>query len=786
MKNYEEVAKSVFEKSEKYFEEKAVRAKRIKTAVSAMSCFCIAAVITVIAVAAINSNLTEYPTGGRTDGGIPENTTTAETESLYTMPELMTDENGDPVYPDIDIPDDIWENPEAAFSTVGGVNVPFFLAFDGALYVKNDSDGGGPYGTTGLTAYLGERFGCAVYQVGGKPDHIGVQINSVICEYKKLYDCNFDIDGTKYQIVYSALKDIDYACGDMVLQTDDFTVYEAVRLQNGNPIETVDSNQQEFEALQEDEILSEQKTKVYIVDLLPVLKRELPNLFSNDGDGTLNGDDVMDYGDKWWIALSSNDIPDDIGNDYNSPDHIWQTPEEILGDDIPPIDTSTSVYLAYDGALYEYSSDSESDSHFSEKDRYYALTGRYAYSYGVGFPREAYAVKGEPDLIMIEKDYVLFEYKKILDCNFEINGKKYEIVSSAILQADYDYGDLVLQTKDFKVYEAIRLNGFPPADAETKEYLINLYPVLVREEPNQEMALNPYYPDYPPENSYGVDVWWLALPCDAADEMSHVDVPPEDPSLPINTLTGVTPIETAKILAAAKAAHSGYDKSVFVQTNIEEAVYSLKDGVVVMEGWDAWGGKTVIVQTTDGDYIMYCHLSEIFVKKGDTAAWGKVIGLTGNTGATAYTGVEYAVITSLPAPEKCAVIFPDIPEEMTESEIIEEIIKLGVSVTCVYSDDVDETVIPTEENAEILSLTDGEVIWIKKYGDTDNSVCVQYSEDTFVYYNHLSRPNVRIGDTVSEGQRIGYAGDIEFLDSIFDFGAGYRLTHTPPPLIEPR
>ena len=86
MKNYEEVAKSVFEKSEKYFAEKAVRAKRIKTAVSAMSCFCIAAVIMVIAVAAINSNLTEYPTGGRTDGGIPEDTTTAETESLYTMP----------------------------------------------------------------------------------------------------------------------------------------------------------------------------------------------------------------------------------------------------------------------------------------------------------------------------------------------------------------------------------------------------------------------------------------------------------------------------------------------------------------------------------------------------------------------------------------------------------------------------------------------------------------------------------------------------------------------------
>lgn len=589
MKTYEEVAKSVFEKSEKYFEEKAIRAKRIKTAVTAMSCFCLAAVLVVGAVAAFNGNLTEPPLSGGAgnNSGIPavDETTTAETESLYTMPDILTDENGDPIYPDIDIPDEMWE------------------------------------------AHGGYSFGSG--------------------------------------------------------------------------------------------------------------------------------------------------IPGDISA-YN-----WQTRKEILGADYGIKhydDVYVGFFLAYDGALYVSYTPPEN----KKADRRYALTGKCAY-FGENSPCEVYAVKDEPNLepnlIAIKINFAIHEYRRVLNFNFGINGEEFKIAYNASLDIDHACGDIVLQGDDFTVYEAERLQGVP---SDAKEYLINLLPVIKKEIPNWDDAVGDK--DYP--SAYFPDAWWVALPADTAEMLSHVDIQDDIPSFPPNALSGVTPADIDKILAEIKTApYVTPYSSVFVQANIGDEVYSLTDGVVVMEGWDRRIGKTIIVQTTDGDYIMYCHLSEIFVKKGDTAARGKVIGLTGNTGDTSYPGVVYSVITFLPTPEKCAVIFPEIPEERTEAELIEEIDKLGISVTFVWTDDVDERIIPMEENAEVFSLTDGEVVWTNKYGNYDSSVCVQYSEDTFVYYNHLGSLNVKIGDTVAEGQCIGRAGDIEFIDSIFDFGAGYRLSHTPPPVL---
>ena len=328
MKTYEEVAKSVFEKSEKYFEEKALKAKRIKTAATAMSCFCLAAVITVGAIAVLNGNLTEYPVGGRDEGQSTSDTenninitddeaTATETEPLTTTPYLTTGENDVPFTPDANAPDNIMDNHGEVVSN--GVFEPFFIAFDGALYVSYDSGERGFYEPTGLEAYLAENYTCKVCCVQGRPDHIGVDINSFIHEYKKVFDCDFEIDGQKYQIAYSALKDIDHACGDIVLQTEDFTVYEAVRLQ-GEPSDT----------------------KEYIVDLLPVLKREFPNLFDE-----LRELGFDDYGDAWWIALPA--IPEDIQSDndvseYSIPDDPSLPNNTLVG--VTPKDTDQILAAA--------------------------------------------------------------------------------------------------------------------------------------------------------------------------------------------------------------------------------------------------------------------------------------------------------------------------------------------------------------------------------------------------------------------------------------------------------
>lgn len=569
MKTYEEVAKSVFEKSEKYLEEKARKAKHIKTAATAMGCFCLAAVLVVAGVAALNSNLTEYPLAGMAENQntidegvaiIAEETSIATSiEAFTSMPEAWTDESGLLVHPPATEP----ERPQI----ISGLNVPYFLAFDGALYVSHHSEEGTYFDSTGLYTYLGEFYACEVYQVRGKPDHIGVKIGLGTHEYKKLFDCDFDIGGQKYQIAYRALKDIDYAFGDMVLQTEDFTVYEAIRLQDGVPIETGDSNLQELAPLQEDEPLSKLKSKVYIVDLLPVLKREMPDQFSGD---RFSGDDAY-YGDAWWIALSNNDIPDET-----------------------PQDGSNSV---------------------------------------------------SPD------------------------------------------------------------SGIPV-----------------------------------------------------------------EPSMPLNTLTGVAPKDTDRILTEVQAVYSDDYYFVFVLAEKGNEIYSLTDGVVAIAGWYNLFGRTIFVETTDGTYIMYCILDEISVKKGDTVTEGQVIGLAGATGYAAYPGAMYAMTDSLPVPEEEMVIIGDDDYDLLE---------LKYGATFLYPDG-EERVVFKKENDKILSLTDGEVVWTDYNDNAEYTLCVKSSKGRYICYTHLRSLTVKKGDTVKKDQHIGYPGNTDFTETIFDCGVGYILTDTPP------
>ena len=444
MKSYEEVAKSVFEKSEKYFEEKAVRAKRIKTAVTAMSCFCLAAVITVGAVAALNSNLTEYPVGGKTEGQF-----TSEPESDENIPAAdETTTAAEPTSTETEIPTDAPET-EA-----------------------DDTD--------------------------------------VVCQ-------------------------------------------------------------------------------------LPVADPQI--------------------------------------------DYKWQTVDEILGADygIASAEEATNYYLVYDGAFYAgYSPEDE------KTGRYYAATGEYAYFHNSKSPCEVYAIKGEPDLIAIITDSYMCEYRRLCCIDFKIDGEKYEIAYPAYMQVDYDCGDTVLKTEDYTVYKAITMQGEP-----TDVYLINLLPVLKKEIPGWYDLIGDN--DYPV--AYFVDAWWVATLCVPVDNPSNYDyaVPEydfsDDKSLPLKTLTDLTPKDTDQILSAAQAVSSEKYGSVFVLAETGNEIYSLADGVVVMADWGYGTGWTVEVETADGQHIRHFHLSEMLAEAGDAVTKGQVIGLAGTTGATTHSGAGYHIIT---------------------------------------------------------------------------------------------------------------------------------------------
>lgn len=76
----------------------------------------------------------------------------------------------------------------------------------------------------------------------------------------------------------------------------------------------------------------------------------------------------------------------------------------------------------------------------------------------------------------------------------------------------------------------------------------------------------------------------------------------------------------------ASSHHSGLD----LQAHYEE-VYSMFNGTVESIGSDSRSGNYIILR--HGEYtVSYCHLSKIFVKKGDTLIAGDPVGYTGNSG----------------------------------------------------------------------------------------------------------------------------------------------------------
>ena len=165
--------------------------------------------------------------------------------------------------------------PEGTVS--GGLMVPIFISYRGSFYGsvgvdQIDSLRFAPSESENLLFNL--YYTHTVYLVENHPSWIAIHINGMEV-YEKIFDVTFAVDGTTYAIAYSPVMNADYSLGDVVLETEDYTVYEAVKLQ-GEPAQTTE----------------------YIVDILPLLQRERPNFF--DGSDLEPGDS---YGEQWQLAL---------------------------------------------------------------------------------------------------------------------------------------------------------------------------------------------------------------------------------------------------------------------------------------------------------------------------------------------------------------------------------------------------------------------------------------------------------------------------------------------------
>lgn len=158
-----------------------------------------------------------------------------------------------------------------------GFCVPTFITYQGGFYGSVSMDQVNSL-RFARSEHESVRFNVCythhVYLVEDHPDWIAIHINGMEV-YQKIFDVTFDVDGTPYAIAYSPVMNADYGLGDVVLETGDYTVYEAIRLQ-GEPTQI----------------------KEYIVDILPTLQRERPNIF----DGSYLEPDGY-YFEQWQLAL---------------------------------------------------------------------------------------------------------------------------------------------------------------------------------------------------------------------------------------------------------------------------------------------------------------------------------------------------------------------------------------------------------------------------------------------------------------------------------------------------
>ena len=116
---------------------------------------------------------------------------------------------------------------------------------------------------------LNDTWEVTFYRVKELEDGIALFVNQGFCVYEKLEDVIFYIDGVQYGIQYIPVMNVEYKCGDKIMEDDRISVYEAVSLP--------------------DDQVQEEK---YLVDISNIWKEKFPTLY----------EEGVNYSEYWYIA----------------------------------------------------------------------------------------------------------------------------------------------------------------------------------------------------------------------------------------------------------------------------------------------------------------------------------------------------------------------------------------------------------------------------------------------------------------------------------------------------
>ena len=85
--------------------------------------------------------------------------------------------------------------------------------------------------------------------------------------------------------------------------------------------------------------------------------------------------------------------------------------------------------------------------------------------------------------------------------------------------------------------------------------------------------------------------------------------------------------------------HNGLDIAVAENT---QAV-AVKSGIVTEVRNSETLGKVLKYETEDGYTVMYAHLNNVLVKKGENVKQGQIVAMTGNTGLSTGPHIHYSI-----------------------------------------------------------------------------------------------------------------------------------------------
>ena len=266
MKDYKEMAESVFARREQYNARRKMVAKR---SVAIVACCCVAALL---AVGVWHSNLgstTPPPIAGEQlhNTNVPDKTTRPNTE-----PDII-----DKTVEDIILwlpAEDVLKAGEG--DSQMGVAVPMLVAYQGAIYIVADEESteNSRYALSETKILLRKGYAYSAYRIQEVSNRVAIVVNGRLMIYQKLLEVDAVVDGTSYSALHPIYSRTEYTPGEVLLETGDFTVYQAVDTQSG-------------------EVLEEE----CVISILPALKKALPAMFGGDED----------YGDAWWVAVPGSD-----------------------------------------------------------------------------------------------------------------------------------------------------------------------------------------------------------------------------------------------------------------------------------------------------------------------------------------------------------------------------------------------------------------------------------------------------------------------------------------------